>query len=177
MSKMSLMNASDDDLEVDVIRYFENNNNEYLIYSLNETVGDGYIKLYASKIIGNSAHIITDEEEWMLIKEIIKNIIKANHEGSELNVIDLDEEELANVILQDTRIFKLQGNLVNLLSDNKLSNKKEPVLPPIIDFDEEISEIDYEILYKEELEKNRELRDELKTYKEKMNKIVELVEE
>ena len=187
MSKMLMKNASGDKLEIEVIRYFKNNDNEYLIYSLNELVGDGYIKLYASKIIGNSAKIITDDDEWILLKEIIKEIIKTNHEGEKLNVIDLDEDELNGVVLQDTRIFKLQGNLVNLLSDNKKVEKKSIDLPLIEDYeedDEEIDEKDFETLFEEEKEKNRalnekinKLEEEITFYKDKMDRIINLIEE
>lgn len=182
MSKMSIKNACNDSLEIDVIRYFKNNDNKYLVYSLNESVGDGYIKLYASKIVENIAHIIVDEEEWKLIKEIIKNIIKANHEGSELNIIDLDEKELSNITLMDTRIFKLQGNLVNLLSDNKKVIEKE-IIAEIEEF-EETEEFDYQNLYETEIEKNKELEEkinflnlEIENYKNKINKIINLIEE
>ena len=183
MGKISLNNASNNILDVDVIRYFENNNNEYLIYSLNETVGDDYIKLYASKIIGNGAHIITDDEEWALVKEIVKNIIKSNHEGTELKVVDLDENELSDIVLQDTRIFKLQGNLVNLLSDNKHVVKKEIDIP-LEDLDELEETEDYKELYEIELNKNKELKgqiseltEKVSAYQDKFDKIIDLIEE
>lgn len=180
MSKMSLFNSSNDKLEVEIIRYFENNNSEYLIYSLNEPVGNGYVKLYASKIIGNVAHIIVDDAEWAIIKEIVKNIIKCNHEGIELNIIDLDEDDLSNVILEDTRIFKLQGNLVNLLSDNKKVVVKEeiPHIEDLVELD------DYKLLYEEQLDKNKvlneqidSLKEELENYRNKFERITAIFEE
>lgn len=119
MKNRKIKNASNETIGIEVIRYFTNNNIEYLIYSLNEIDESGYTKLYASKIIGTMACIIDDNEEWNLIKLIIKEIVKSNRDGSKLNVIDLDEENLNDIILQDTRVFKLQGNLVNLLSENR----------------------------------------------------------
>ena len=81
-------------VDLEVIRYFMNNDVEYLIYSLNEIDESGYTKLYASKIIGSKACIITENDEWNLIKEIIKEIVRCNRDGSELNIIDLDENNL-----------------------------------------------------------------------------------
>ena len=54
-----MKNLNGENIEIEVIRYFINNDIEYLIYSLNEIDGAGYTKLYASKIIGNNASIIT----------------------------------------------------------------------------------------------------------------------
>lgn len=174
----TIKNVNKDDISIEVIRYFVNNDIEYLIYSLNETDSSGYTKLYASKIIGNKACIITDEEEWNIIKKIIKEIIKNNRDGESLSVIDLNESNLDDIYLQDTRVFKLQGNLVNLLSDNKKIEQKNNDL-------DEIEEIDlnYEELFKNEQEKNKKLeleleslKEELNKYKETFDKIKEIVE-
>ena len=174
----TIKNVNKDDISIEVIRYFVNNDIEYLIYSLNETDSSGYTKLYASKIIGNKACIITDEEEWNIIKNIIKKIIKNNRDGESLSVIDLNESNLDDIYLQDTRVFKLQGNLVNLLSDNKKIEQKNNDL-------DEIEEIDlnYEELFKNEQEKNKKLeleleslKEELNKYKETFDKIKEIVE-
>ena len=165
----TIKHVNTDDLSIEAIRYFVNNDIEYLIYSLNETDSSGYTKLYASKIIGNKACIITDEEEWNIIKKIIKEIIKNNRDGESLSVIDLNESNLDDIYLQDTRVFKLQGNLVNLLSDNKKIEQKNNDL-------DEIEEIDlnYEELFKNEQEKNKKLELELESLKEELNKYKEI---
>lgn len=168
-------NIDDEYVDLEVIRYFMNNDVEYLIYSLNEIDESGYTKLYASKIIGSKACIITENEEWNLIKEIIKEIVRCNRDGSELNIIDLDENNLDDIILQDTRVFKLQGNLVNLLSENK--KVVEPTIEEMLEEPvEEILEENYEELYKLELEKNKEFEKQLNEYKSIIDKIKEIVE-
>lgn len=159
-----MKNINDEEINIDVIRYFTNNDVEYLIYSLNEIDNSGYTKLYASKIIGNKACIISDEEEWALIKQIIKEVVRNNRDGSVLNIADIDENNLTDIILQDTRVFKLQGNLVNLLMENKkIIDNKEVII------EEENS--DYEKLYNDSLIKIDDLE---KTIEELTEKIAEL---
>ena len=174
-----IKNLSNDFTDVEVVRYFINNDTEYLIYSLNEIDESGYTKLYASKIIGTKACIITDNDEWSLIKEIIKEIVRNNRDGSELNIIDLDENTLNDIVLQDTRVFKLQGNLVNLLSENKKVRKKINDIPEEdIEEEPEIEEVslDYEELYKEQLEKNKELEIEIDSLEEQIDKYKEIID-
>ena len=174
-----IKNLTNDFTDVEVIRYFINNDTEYLIYSLNEIDESGYTKLYASKIIGARACIITDNDEWNLIKEIIKEIVRNNRDGNELNIIDLDEDNLNDIILQDTRVFKLQGNLVNLLSENKKIKENVIAIPEEeIEEDEEIEEVslDYEELYKEQLEKNKDLEAEIDSLEEQIDKYKELID-
>lgn len=179
---MKIKNINDEFIDAEIIRYFNSEGTEYLIYSLGETDESGYIKLYASKIISDQACIITDNDEWDLIKQLIKEIVRNNRDGNELNIVDLDEEKLFDIELKDTRVFKLQGNLVTLLSENKKVLKHAA----IEDDAEEIIEenLDYEVLYNEQTEKNKELQDEIDNlkneidnYKEKMSKIKDLLEE
>lgn len=189
MNSRKMKNINNDYIDLEVIRYFLNNETEYLIYSLNEIDETGYTKLYASKIIGNKASIITDNDEWLAVKEIIKQVVRRNRDGSELEMFDLDENNLDDVILQDTRVFKLQGNLVNLLSENKKVEKKEEVeIPEPVeeyqDVEEETIDMDYEELYNEQIDKNKELEikikeleEELNSYKERMKKIVSILNE
>lgn len=190
-----MKNVNGENVEIEVIRYFINNDVEYLIYSLNEIDNAGYTKLYASKIIGNNASIISDEEEWALVKEIIKQVVKNNRDGSSLDVIDLNEDNLKDVTLVDTRVFKLQGNLVNLLSENKnvkeepvineevemeeisdvVEDIEEPTIEPVLETIEE-EPIDYEKLYNDLLGENETLKQEIFEYKEKVEKIKEILD-
>lgn len=177
-------------MSIEVIRYFSNNDNAYLIYSLNENDEAGYTKLYASKIIGDSARIIIDDDEWILIKEIIKDIVKNNRDGNPLNIIDLNEEDLENITLEDNRIFKLQGNLVNLLSENK-NKPEEPMIDDIVEeVEEEIiaeevpEEANFEELYHSEINKvevleNKiaDLEGQIRDLQMKLDQIRELVQE
>ena len=169
---MSIKNINDDYLDVEVIRYFDNDGTKYLIYSLGEADEAGYIKLYASKVSKAKACIITDDEEWDSVKQIIKEIVRNNRDGSELNINDLDEEELNDITLQDTRVFKLQGNLVTLLAENKrVKAKEEPVVDEIID-----EKVDYEVMYTEQLSKNAELQNQINELQETIEKYKQTLE-
>lgn len=183
---MQLKNVNGEYLEADIVRYFKNNDTDYLIYSLGETDEAGYVRLYASKIIEGKACIIADSEEWQNITQIIKETVRNNRDGNELNLMDLDENELTNIALQDTRIFKLQGNLVTLLSENKHIIEKEEPQEQIEDELEEIIEenIDFEEMYKEQVEKCSllqsriySLEEENEKYKSKLESIKDLLEE
>jgi len=181
---MQLKNINGEYLEADIVRYFKNNEIDYLIYSLGETDEAGYVRLYASKIVDDKACIISDSEEWQNITQIIKETVRNNRDGNELELVDLNENNLYNITLQDTRIFKLQGNLVTLLSENK--HVEEEIQEEISEEIEEIIEenIDYEELYKKQLEKcdllqSRiySLEEENEKYKSKLETIKDLLEE
>jgi len=188
-----MQNINGENVEIEVVRYFINNETEYLIYSLNEIDSAGYTKLYASKIIGNKASIISDEEEWNLVKEIIKQVVKCNRDGSPLEIIDLNENNLNDIILNDTRVFKLQGNLVNLLSENKKVKEEiiqepvteeidddfqeftQPTIEPLLETIEE-EPIDYEQMYNDLLDEKEKLKQEIESLKELQGKIDKIKE-
>ena len=182
MNKRIMTNIQGSNLDCEIIRYFEKNNNKYLIYSLNEMDEVGYVKLYASKIVDKHARIITDDDEWTFIKETIKNIVRNNRDGVLLDIVDLNENELENIILEDNRIFKLQGNLVNLLMENKKVISNDIYEEPVENSEDVLIKDDYETLYREMVTKNElleqrinMLEEELKTYKEKLESIDDII--
>lgn len=166
-----VIDFNDEELEVEVIRYFEKNNGKYLIYSLNEIDNEGYVKLYCTKVYNHSAVNVTSDEEWIMIKEMIKEIVKDNRDGSNLNVEDLNYNEINNISVEGNRVFKLQGNLVNLLS----ANKKEFKI--IEDTFDEIIEEDDDYKYQELERRIVLLEQELELYKDKFERIKEIIEQ
>jgi hypothetical protein len=134
MDKVSLLNVNNEKVDVAVVRFFSLNNNNYFIYSMNEVDEQSYIKLYAVKITSDINGIIssniTDENEWLSVKEMIKTIIKGNKDGN-LSVVDLDYRKLENVKLSESRVFKLSVQLVDLLQANKKSFAAAPEAPVI----------------------------------------------
>ncbi|CCY27912.1 unknown [Acholeplasma sp. CAG:878] len=182
MNKRIMTNIQGSNLDCEIIRYFEKNNNKYLIYSLNEMDEVGYVKLYASKIVDKHARIITDDDEWTFIKETIKDIVRNNRDGVSLDIIDLNENELEKIILEDNRIFKLQGNLVNLLMENKKVVSNDIYEEEAVNSEDVLIKDDYETLYREMVTKNElleqrinMLEEELKIYKQKLESIDDII--
>lgn len=62
-------------INVNLIAYFNNNNVNYIFYTKNETVQDGLIKMYVAK--ENNGTNISDEE-WNNLKKIMQGIIMSN---------------------------------------------------------------------------------------------------
>lgn len=181
---MQIKNINNEYIDADIIRYFKNDDTDYLIYSLGETDEAGYVRLYASKIVNDKACIISDVEEWQAITQIIKETVRNNRDGQELNLIDLNEENLKYVTLQDTRIFKLQGNLVTLLAENKNVVDEEPEIEQELETEEIIEEnLDFEAMYTEQIERCNALQakldlleEENEKYREKLEKLKEILE-
>lgn len=111
---------------VNVVRYFKLNDFSYLIFSLNEMDDGGYVKLYVSKVTNGVGETIHDDVEWNLIKDTIKDIIKRNKEGIPVGLNDLDENNLANITINDQKVFKLNASLLQLLSANKNETSEIP---------------------------------------------------
>ncbi len=181
MSKRKLYNLNNELISIEVIRFFKNNDVKYLIYTLieNDSTSDdtGYSKLYVTKNIDNYLTTISDENEWTLVKDIIKNVIKSNRDGIEINILDQDEDDLDNYVIKDNRVFKLQGNLVNLLQENKKIEAEIEVqeITDMIEEIEEQTEIDYRKLYELEKEKNEKLIENMNLLKEKIADINEIL--
>lgn len=181
MNKKNMVSITGNNFDCEIIRYFEAENNQYLLYSLNEIDEVGYVKLYASKILENSAISIEDEQEWSFVKEVIKEIVRNNRDGVDPEINDLDECNLDNVLVEDSRVFKLQGNLVNLLMENKkvVSNFVSESFEEEIDNDvlmvdneeiEEPSEVDYSL-------ENEEVNEEIPEVEEYEEPQVDELEE
>ena len=107
--------------KVNIVRYFLNSEQRYLIYTLGEKDDAGYIKLYVSKMEYNplKAVSITDDEEWSRIKDLIKTTIKENKQNSSLSITDLNYSEIDGIEVVDSKIFKLLDSMVEILSSNK----------------------------------------------------------
>lgn len=119
MDYIMIKNAQGEQLNINVVRYFQLNGVEYLVFSLNEVDEGGYVKLYISKVNGEMANTINDDVEWNLIKDTIKTIIKSNKENLPLTITDLDVIGLANVQIMDQKVFKLSETFIQLLGANK----------------------------------------------------------
>ncbi len=122
---IKILDANGDSQEVEVIRYFKSNGADYLLYALNEVDEQDYLKLYGLKI-ENAKGLSIPDDEWALVKDEIKKIIKGNKEGN-LEVEDLDFTTLEGITSEESRAFKLSTQLVELLGSNKKEFPKEEV--------------------------------------------------
>lgn len=121
MDKMFITKQTGERLEVGVVRFFEYNETAFLIYTLSEVDANNYVKLYVTKInVENVQSItITEESEWNLFKDVMKGIIKNNKSNLPLEVTDLDPKLVNNIIIYDSKVFKLNNEMVNFLQMNK----------------------------------------------------------
>lgn len=121
MSRINI-NLNNEVVSAEVIRYFTIDNNNYLIYSLNEVDEQQYVKLYITKVINNAGmsigESVSDEAEWDAVKEGIKIIIKSNNEGNPVSN-DLDYASLDGFTVLGNRIFKLSSALTEILNKDK----------------------------------------------------------
>ncbi len=137
MQKIAALNQANQALEIEIVRYFKKDEKKYLIFTLQEKDEQGYIKVYVSKVLGLNgtlaAYDIIDETEWASVKDLIKRIIKANREGGTLEIEDLSIDRLANIKINGQQVFKLIGNLIELLGSNinAVADVEDQVLDPI----------------------------------------------
>lgn len=120
MESVIVLDQNNRNINIDVVRYFKSNANNYLIYTLNERDEAGYVKVYASKVSEVFvAEKIIDENEWNNIKDLIKVIVKEAKENNLTTVEDLDIKDLAHLKLFSSRVFKLANNVTEMLGANK----------------------------------------------------------
>lgn len=201
MDKVSLLNINNEKFDVAVIRFFSLGINNYFIYSMNEIDEQNYIKLYTVKITtdiyGMSSSNITDENEWLAVKEMIKTIVKENKEGNR-TVIDEDYRKLENIKISESRVFKLSVPLVELLQANKKNFTPSPEVVPLTNDSivasvlpnvapviptvpvapmvaqpttEQMPDVDYHAMYVAEKANNQRLTMEIEELKNKINTI------
>ena len=197
MENVMILDQNNNSLSIDVVRYFSNNTNKYLFYTLNEKDENDYVKLYACKVNPASvAEAITDDAEWNNVKELIKIIIKEVKENNLVSINDLNLKDLSKVKVDSYRLFKLSGSVMLMLG----ANKKEFFEPKVVaitsledllgskTITEEVAPMveanttNYENLYLEEKNENVQLlknidslTKQLTDYQEKLNSIKELL--
>lgn len=170
--------------EIQVIRYFQLNNIRYFVYSNQEVDGE-YSKIYISKV--EDEIIAINDEEWNLIKDIIKQMLKEISEGELRCVEDLDYRAVKGMNLVSSKPFKLSTQMTNLFAKNKkefVDSYQEPTVEEesmeqsVEEPQEEYqSSEDYQSLYEEQKRINQSLEEELEKYKRRFAQIKEILEE
>lgn len=132
MEKIFITTQTGQKVEVGAIRLFKYNETVFFIYTLSEKDSNNYIKLYVTKVNMSNLQsvVISDENEWILFKEVMKSIIKNNRNNEALEIIDLDPKTIENITVYDPKVFKLSEEMTNFLQMNvKLANSVGEVAP------------------------------------------------
>lgn len=151
-----LIGPDNERFEAEIVRYFKNVNDYYLIYTKNEKDANGYILLYVTKVVSDSGikvgENVTDENEWSLIKSFLQKTVSENKEGRALTIEDCNPAEIADLKINSQRPFKLSEASVELFGRNKKSFEivqklaeeqntvKVPVAPEVTEFVTESNE-------------------------------------
>lgn len=106
--------------EVNAVRYYTKNDQNYLIYTKNEKDDQGYVKLYAMKIINENGELtttdITNPVEWNEVRETVKQIVNESRENIPSSIQNLDMNVLENLNVTEKHVFKLAENIVEKLA-------------------------------------------------------------
>ena len=157
--------------------YYISNNNYYFLYTEKQRDENGYIILNIVKVLqevvntptgqaptGNLVGLsITDEEEWKNVQKDISNIIDDKQNKKREAVRYLDINLLQKLIVKSTRIFRLKNEIYK--KTFKIDNEN---------LDNNLI-LDFKNRYYEETEKNRQLEEEIKNLKEKLNQIKNII--
>ena len=82
-STIVVIDESGNEKEAEILRAFtiKKYNKDYILYTLNEIDENEMIKIYASEFIKKdnmySLGAISSDEEWVAVKEVMKNIAKS----------------------------------------------------------------------------------------------------
>src|SRR5574344_2775777 len=99
--KGTLIDSNNQKFEAEIVRYFQNVNDKYLIYTKNEKDSSGFILLYLTKVISdNGIRIgveITDPNEWSLVINFIKKTVAENKENKKPSITDVNPIEVKDL--------------------------------------------------------------------------------
>lgn len=120
MEKIVILNANNESMQVDVVRYFSESNNKYFVFSLNEIDDQGHMNIYVTKTVEQNGTLIgtniIDDVEWTNLKTNLQRIIKENRASGNAVVNDLPCSSLQNIKVADRRALKLLATSVDMLN-------------------------------------------------------------
>lgn len=139
MDSIVLYNQSGQKFNVNVVRYFKDGNNKYLVFDLSEIDNNGYIQLYLAKEQEENGKVtlsnVTDSDEWQKFTSTIQKIVTNNRNGI-ANEGDLDYKVLDGATVSEFRIFKLKEDVAKMLGANKNVKVSEPEIPVVSELPE-----------------------------------------
>ncbi len=137
MDKIVILNANNESMQVEVVRYIGEANNRYFIFSLHELDTQGHMDIYVTKIVNQNGMLIgtniIDDVEWQNLRNNLQRIIKENRANGNAIVNDLPYNELQNVKVADRRALRLLATSVDMLNlgYNPQANINNPVSEPV----------------------------------------------
>lgn len=163
--------------EIQVIRYFQLNDIRYFVYSNQEVDGE-YSKIYISKVEDEIEAI--NDEEWNLIKNVIKQMLREISEGELRCASDLDYRALKGMNLVSSKPFKLSTAMTSLFAKNKkeflnVSEEVSQTESEDLRVEESPEKVDYQTLYEDEKRMNQELTEKLEDYERRFNQLKEIL--
>lgn len=122
MKKLVITNADNSKMTVDLVRYFKFKSDCFLIYTMGEIDEKNYLKLYLMRIMEELGfpvvQTIKNDADWANMQIIVKKVLKELKKGKKKSFEDLDYKEIDGIKVVNPRFFKLDNNLVALLSSN-----------------------------------------------------------
>lgn len=122
MKKLVITNADNSKMTVDLVRYFKYKSDCFLIYTMGEIDEKNYLKLYLMRIMEELGfpvvQTIKNDADWANMQIIVKKVLKELKKGKKKSFEDLDYKEIDGIKVVNPRFFKLDHNLVALLSSD-----------------------------------------------------------
>lgn len=126
MEKVVLVNQQNENIEANVVRYFKYNQDYFLIFTLGEKDEKNYQKLYIVQVLDELgekiSRNITDDEEWKMIENVVKDSIMQIKNGNDDDIEKLNIYELNSMRVVNPRFFKLDPKLIEILQTDILDD-------------------------------------------------------
>ena len=122
MMQLTITNADNSKMKVDLVRYFGFKTDCYLIYTLGEVDEKNYKKLYLVRIMEELGfpvvQTIRNDSDWANMQGIVKKVLKELKKNKKNLTVDLDPHQIDGIKVVDPRFFKLESSLVDILASN-----------------------------------------------------------
>lgn len=203
MNNVILKNDIGESVVATILRYFSYNNENYMLYTMNEVDPSNYIKLYGVKILpqqDNSFSAVAIEDSiWGQIVSLIKEMVKPLEQRINNSFVDLNSNNILTINLISKRVFKINKDMAMLLASNinvvnpgeniavnneiSINTNENMHVDTQQTYTEQLNvennnpQIDYKELYEKEKEKTLQLSQELEILKNKILDVRNIVKE
>lgn len=128
MKKFTITNGENQEINVELVRYFKFKNDLFLIYTKNEYDEKNYIKLYLVRIMEELGfpvvQTIRNDADWALMQGIVKKVLKEIKSGKPKLLEDMDYTNIVGIKVVNPRYFKLETKLAETLASNYMEDNE-----------------------------------------------------